>query len=115
MTMSASASSGRSRRTSSAGQRSAGRRRARVPRALARGDPPRIRAELGPNAVVVRQRERRAGGLGGFFAQRYFEIEATLPGPTIDVRDDDEDEPTPEIYQWVVDGVGGTPAPSATA
>ena len=37
---------------------------------------PRIRAELGPEAVVLRQREGRAGGIGGFFAQRYFEVEA---------------------------------------
>jgi Meckel syndrome type 1 protein len=38
---------------------------------------PRIRAELGPDAVVLRQREGRAGGIGGFFAQRYYEVLAT--------------------------------------
>ena len=66
---------------------------------------PQIRSELGPGAVVVRQREGRAGGLGGFFAQRFIEVEATGAGPRIDIYDEDaadrdawgrdEDEPAP--------------------
>jgi flagellar biosynthesis protein FlhF len=47
---------------------------------------PRIREELGPDAVITRQREGVAGGVGGFFAKRCVEIEArppALPAPAI--------------------------------
>jgi flagellar biosynthesis GTPase FlhF len=37
---------------------------------------PRIRAELGDDAVVVRQREGLTGGVAGFFQRRMVEIEA---------------------------------------
>ena len=37
---------------------------------------PRIRAELGDDAVVVRQREGLSGGVAGFFQKRTVEIEA---------------------------------------
>ena len=37
---------------------------------------PRIRAELGDDAVVVRQREGLTGGVAGFFQKRTVEIEA---------------------------------------
>jgi flagellar biosynthesis GTPase FlhF len=60
---------------------------------------PRVRAELGPDAVIVRQREGLTGGVAGFFQKRMVEIEATsgdglaLPAGaaragSIDVRDD---------------------------
>jgi flagellar biosynthesis GTPase FlhF len=48
---------------------------------------PQVRDELGPDAVVLRQREGRTGGLGGFFAQRYVEIEAIAATPHIDLYD----------------------------
>jgi flagellar biosynthesis protein FlhF len=56
---------------------------------------PKVRAELGPDAVIVRQREGLTGGVGGFFQKRLVEIEASAPDGAggvpegrIDVRDD---------------------------
>lgn len=51
---------------------------------------PQVRAELGPDAVIVRQREGLTGGVGGFFQKRMVEIEATAGEAvsSIDVRDD---------------------------
>ena len=51
---------------------------------------PRVRAELGPDAVIVRQREGLTGGVGGFFQKRCVEIEAMSNAPEgrLDVRDD---------------------------
>src|SRR3954462_5075923 len=37
---------------------------------------PRIREELGPEAVILRQREGIVGGFAGFFGKRCVEIEA---------------------------------------
>ncbi len=49
---------------------------------------PKIRDELGPEAIVVRQRDGLMGGIGGFFQQQFVEVEA-LPGrPRIDVHDE---------------------------
>jgi hypothetical protein len=42
----------------------------------------RVRDELGPDAVVVRQREGVVGGIGGFFARRCIEVEAVPGWPT---------------------------------
>src|SRR4051812_32225650 len=36
----------------------------------------KVRAELGDDAVVVRQREGLTGGVGGFFQRRLYEVEA---------------------------------------
>ena len=41
----------------------------------------KVRAELGDDAVVVRQREGLTGGVGGFFQRRVFEVEATAAAP----------------------------------
>ena len=49
---------------------------------------PKIRAELGPDAVVVRQRDGLMGGVGGFFQQRFVEVEARRGVPRIDVYDE---------------------------
>jgi flagellar biosynthesis GTPase FlhF len=46
-----------------------------------------VRAELGPDAVVVRRREGLHGGVAGFFQKAVVEIEAH-PGTGIDLRDD---------------------------
>ncbi|MGC9220616.1 MAG: hypothetical protein ACP5H2_04590 [Solirubrobacteraceae bacterium] len=56
---------------------------------------PQIREELGPDAVIIREREGLVGGVGGFFAQRVIEVEARRPdGQTIDIYDDlPQDEP----------------------
>src|ERR671926_217062 len=36
---------------------------------------PRIRADLGDDAVIVARRETTSGGVGGFFAKREIEVE----------------------------------------
>jgi flagellar biosynthesis protein FlhF len=46
-----------------------------------------VRAELGPDAVVVRRREGLHGGVAGFFQKAVVEIEAQ-PGGGLDIRDD---------------------------
>src|SRR4051812_45532818 len=42
----------------------------------------KVRAELGDDAVVVRQREGLTGGVGGFFQKRLYEVDA-LPGASV--------------------------------
>jgi flagellar biosynthesis GTPase FlhF len=52
---------------------------------------PQIRAELGPDAIVLRRREGLAGGVGGFFQRSYVEVEArqALPEETaLEARND---------------------------
>ncbi|OJU79956.1 MAG: hypothetical protein BGO11_06435 [Solirubrobacterales bacterium 70-9] len=49
---------------------------------------PQIRAELGPEAVIVRRREGLVGGIGGFFQKQCIEVDARAGGPRIDVYDD---------------------------
>jgi flagellar biosynthesis GTPase FlhF len=41
---------------------------------------PKIREEVGPNAVITHQREGLVGGIGGFFARRCVEVEVS-PAP----------------------------------
>src|ERR671929_174610 len=36
----------------------------------------KVRAELGDDAVIVRQREGLSGGVGGFFQRRLYEVDA---------------------------------------
>jgi flagellar biosynthesis GTPase FlhF len=54
---------------------------------------PRIRAELGPEAVIVARREGLIGGVAGFFQKRCVEVDARPGGPRIDVYDDGGDGP----------------------
>jgi flagellar biosynthesis GTPase FlhF len=49
---------------------------------------PKIRDELGPDAIVVRQRDGLMGGIGGFFQQRFVEIEARRGHARVDVYDE---------------------------
>ena len=42
---------------------------------------PQIRAELGPDAIVLRRREGLSGGVGGFFQRPYVEVDARAPLP----------------------------------
>ena len=58
---------------------------------------PQIRAELGSDAVILRQREGLVGGVGGFFAQRCVEVDVRAGGPGVDVYDDEEDEAMPSF------------------
>ena len=58
---------------------------------------PRIRAELGPDAIILREREGLMGGIGGFFAQKCVEIDAQA-APRVNVYADDfEDEYDDEL------------------
>jgi flagellar biosynthesis GTPase FlhF len=53
---------------------------------------PRIREELGADAIVMRQREGLMGGVAGFFQRPFVEVEAVPapgPGPRFDAHDDD--------------------------
>jgi flagellar biosynthesis protein FlhF len=50
---------------------------------------PQIRHRLGPDAVIVRQREGLVGGVGGFFQKKCIEVEARAGGPGIDVYDEE--------------------------
>jgi hypothetical protein len=58
---------------------------------------PKIEAELGVDAIVVRRRRGLEGGIGGFFQRPYVEIEAKPGGPRIDVYDED-----PELRRLAV-------------
>jgi flagellar biosynthesis GTPase FlhF len=49
---------------------------------------PRIRAELGPEAVIVSRREGLVGGIAGFFQKKCVEVDARRGGARIDVYDD---------------------------
>src|ERR1700760_661224 len=56
---------------------------------------PQIRAELGPDAIILRQREGLMGGVGGFFAQKCVEVDAQAAPHAgghdrIDIYDEDE-------------------------
>lgn len=53
---------------------------------------PQIRDQLGPDAIVVRQRDGLMGGIGGFFQQRFVEVDAKAGHARIDVYDE---EPEP--------------------
>jgi flagellar biosynthesis GTPase FlhF len=77
---------------------------------------PQIRLELGPDALIVRQREGIVGGIGGFFGKKVVEVQAQrgasapIPAPApaakavvppravIDAYDSGDDpEPEPEV------------------
>jgi hypothetical protein len=50
---------------------------------------PRIEAELGADAIVVRRRRGLEGGIGGFFQRPFVEVEAKPGTPRIDLYDED--------------------------
>lgn len=56
---------------------------------------PKIREELGSDAMVVRQREGLQGGIGGFFQRRCVEVVARRAMPRVNVYDDTPAEPEP--------------------
>jgi flagellar biosynthesis protein FlhF len=45
---------------------------------------PQIREELGPEAVILRQRDGLKGGVGGFFQKRCVEVDARAGAPRVD-------------------------------
>jgi flagellar biosynthesis GTPase FlhF len=64
---------------------------------------PKIKADLGPDAEIVRQREGLTGGVGGFFQRACIEVEARavetappeLPARRFDAYDDEPAHPGP--------------------
>src|SRR3954469_11312085 len=57
---------------------------------------PQIKADFGPDAEIVRQREGLTGGVGGFFQRACVEIDARPPGePELPIQRFDayDDEP----------------------
>jgi flagellar biosynthesis GTPase FlhF len=66
---------------------------------------PRIRADLGAEAVITSRREGLIGGIGGFFQKRCVEVDARPGGPRIDVYDE---EPAVEETETVLE----VPTPS---
>jgi len=64
---------------------------------------PQIREQLGPDAVVLRQRDGLVGGIGGFFQQRFVEVDARAGSthPRIDVYDEEPAAPpAPELESF---------------
>ncbi len=70
---------------------------------------PQIRAELGADAIILREREGLAGGVGGFFAQRVIEVDARrADSRSTEIYDDsaeDDLRPRPQ-------NIGPTPPPA---
>ncbi|MFZ1993318.1 MAG: hypothetical protein WAU75_04350, partial [Solirubrobacteraceae bacterium] len=59
---------------------------------------PRIRADLGPDAIILREREGLMGGIGGFFAQKCVEIDAQA-APRVNVYADDFEDDYDEVLE----------------
>lgn len=57
---------------------------------------PRIQADLGPEAIVLRRRSGLEGGLGGFFQRPFVEIEARAGGGRVDLYDGAAETPALE-------------------
>ena len=73
---------------------------------------PQIRAELGPDAIILRQREGLMGGVGGFFAQKCVEVDAQA-APRVDIYDDDKPVNGWDDFDYSDDIFDGTPTPVA--
>ncbi len=72
---------------------------------------PQIREELGPDAIILRQREGLTGGVGGFFAQKCVEVDAQAPQPRVDIYDEHD------VDQSLLDEIDdpySDPAPQVT-
>ncbi|MGH2885847.1 MAG: hypothetical protein ACRDPA_24665, partial [Solirubrobacteraceae bacterium] len=83
---------------------------------------PQIRSELGPDAIILRQREGLMGGVGGFFAQKCVEVDAQAAPhmPSIDIYDEDEpvngwDEGLEDFISPTPGSVPALPAPEQPA
>lgn len=75
---------------------------------------PQIRAELGPDAVVVRQRDGLMGGIGGFFQQQFVEVQARPGTMRLNVYDDEPALPEP-LQQAAAEQPAPPPAEPAAA
>ena len=67
---------------------------------------PQIRDELGPDAIILRQREGLIGGVGGFFAQKLRRGRRPARSRAIDVYDDDQ-----PVSGWELPGEEDSPFP----
>jgi flagellar biosynthesis protein FlhF len=56
---------------------------------------PKIQAELGEDAIVLRRRKGLTGGIGGFFQRPFVEIEARRGHPRLDLYDEQDSTPIP--------------------
>jgi flagellar biosynthesis GTPase FlhF len=54
---------------------------------------PKIQAELGADAIVVRREKGLTGGIAGFFQRPFVEIEAKMGTPRVDLYDEDDAAP----------------------
>jgi flagellar biosynthesis GTPase FlhF len=69
---------------------------------------PKIQAELGPDAIVVRRHKGLTGGIAGFFQRPFVEIEAKLGTPRVDVYDEDGAAPAlPPALEQAAPALGG--------
>jgi hypothetical protein len=75
---------------------------------------PQIREQLGPDAIVVRQRDGLMGGIGGFFQQRFVEVDARAGHARIDVYDE-QPPPTPESFAQLLADAESEADPIVTA
>src|SRR3954452_22431378 len=75
---------------------------------------PQIKADLGPDAEIIRQREGLTGGVGGFFQRACIEVEARpgdaveeTPAARFDAYDDDQPafEPDPLADEATEEGL----------
>jgi flagellar biosynthesis GTPase FlhF len=79
---------------------------------------PRVRAELGPDAVILRQREGLTGGVAGFFQKQLVEIEAagpedfegSLPEPGDEALSEEAPSPEPAARRSTFDLTDDSPA-----
>jgi hypothetical protein len=77
---------------------------------------PQIREQLGPDAIVVRQRDGLMGGVGGFFQQRFVEVDARAGAARIDVYDEQpEAPPAPESFAALLADAEADADPIVTA
>ncbi|MDQ8046001.1 MAG: hypothetical protein REI11_15450, partial [Patulibacter sp.] len=84
---------------------------------------PQIRAELGDNAMILRQREGVTGGIGGFFAKRMVEIDVAVigqqapapPASRIDTTDGPSVGPREHLLGGGPEPSSGAPQPTVTS
>lgn len=74
---------------------------------------PKIQADLGADAVVVRREKGLTGGFAGFFQRPFVEIEARRGTPAIDCYDNDDGAPElPDVAPPAVNAMNGNVAPA---
>src|SRR5947209_10905410 len=70
---------------------------------------PRIKEELGPDAVITRQRNGLTGGVGGFFQRECIEVDARRAERLFDAYDEEPghgfvaDDPPEDVARGVAD------------